>query len=147
MNPRDFLSVAEDLLDAMREADWRTAASRAYYAAFLVAVELFVEAGFDIPPEATGHTHVYVRLNNCGREEVIEAAGELRDLRTSRNRADYRMQPPLDLDEAVEQVDAARRVIRVLDELAATPAILAQVVAAIRVYERDVLKDVTFRGP
>src|SRR3954447_677557 len=77
MNPRDFLAVAEDLLEATREADWRSAVSPAYFAAFLVTVELFTNAGFEVPPAATGHSHVYLRLNNCGNAEVIDAARRL----------------------------------------------------------------------
>jgi uncharacterized protein (UPF0332 family) len=147
MNPRDFLLVAEDLLEASREADWRTAISRAYYAAYLVAVALFRDASFEVPPDTKGHNHVYVRLNNCGRAEVIEAAVLLRELRDWRNLADYVMHRRLDLRDAIEQVDAAREIIRLLDELKATPVILAQVVQTMRDYERDVLGDVTFRGP
>src|SRR3954453_10141417 len=89
MNPRDFLLVAEDLLESVREADWRTAVSRAYYAAFLVAVELFRVAGFVVPADRRAHQFVYLRLNNCGRAEVVEAAEWLSALRDRRNRADY----------------------------------------------------------
>ena len=147
MNPRDFLSVAEDLLEATRECDWRTAVSRAYYAAFLVAVELLRNVGFEVPPDGGGHAHVYRRLNNCGREEVIDAAQALWDLREARNWADYRMNRPLGLGVAIDAVDDARRVIRLLDDLADSEAVLAQVLAAVRAYERDVLKEVTFHEP
>ena len=147
MNPRDFLLVADDLLEGMREADWRTAVSRAYYAAFLVAVELFREAGFAVPQDQGGHKYVYRRLNNSGREEVVTAADHLRTLRTSRNLADYEVRGRLQLREAVRQVALARTVIRLLDELAESEAVLAPVVEAMRVYERDVLGQVTFRGP
>jgi uncharacterized protein (UPF0332 family) len=37
MNPHDFLEVANEWLTGIREAEWRSAVSRAYYAAFHVA--------------------------------------------------------------------------------------------------------------
>lgn len=147
MNPRDFLLVAVDLLEGTRQADWRTAVSRAYYAAFLVAVELFREAGFVLPPDQKAHQYVYERLNNCGRTEVIDAAERLRDLRIWRNRADYSLQQPLEEEDAFDQVASAQRAVRLLDDLAASETVLAQVIQAMRVYERDVRKEVTFREP
>jgi hypothetical protein len=147
MNPRDFLLVAEDLLEGTREADWRSAVSRAYYAAFLVAAELFRDAGFRVPPDGNGHAYVYLRLNNCGREEVIDTGAALWDLRGTRNWADYDMATPLALEVGVRAVADARRLVRFLDDLADSEAVLGPVVAAMRVYERDVLKQVTFREP
>ena len=44
MKPRDFLDVADELSDG--EAHWRSAVSRAYYAAFHVARRLLIELGF-----------------------------------------------------------------------------------------------------
>lgn len=146
MNPRDFLLVAEDLLEEARQADWRSAVSRAYYAAFLTAVELFREAGFEVPPDAAGHAYVYRRLNNCGRDEIAEAAQFLWNLRRSRNWADYRLSMRLDLRPAVDAVAEARAFVGALKELVEVPAVLASVVATMRDYERDVLKEVTFRA-
>jgi hypothetical protein len=145
MNPRDFLAVAEDLLEAVREADWRTAVSRAYYAAFLLATEVLREAGFAVPQDGNAHTHVYLRLSNCGRAEVVTAAQRLWHLREARNWAENNMTVPLELAVALDAVADARRAVRLLDDLAGSEAVLALVVAAMRVYERDVLKQVTFR--
>lgn len=49
MNPRDFLEVANDLLSGDSEAEGRSAISRAYYAAFHVALNLFRCCGFHPP--------------------------------------------------------------------------------------------------
>jgi uncharacterized protein (UPF0332 family) len=46
MNWRDFLSLATRLATGATEADWRTAVSRAYYAAFHVARRLFADLNF-----------------------------------------------------------------------------------------------------
>jgi len=49
MNWRDFLSLAAQLAGDMAEADWRTAVSRAYYAAFHVARRLLADLNFTVP--------------------------------------------------------------------------------------------------
>jgi hypothetical protein len=43
MNWRDFLQLARRLSRGTAEADWRTAVSRAYYAAFHIARRLFAD--------------------------------------------------------------------------------------------------------
>ena len=49
MNWREFLSLAARLASGGAEADWRTAVSRAYYAAFHVARRLFADLNFTVP--------------------------------------------------------------------------------------------------
>lgn len=147
MNPRDVLEVADDLAEGNREAEWRSAISRAYYAAFLVARELFERVGFVVPQDAGGHAYVWLRLSNCGRQEVVTAAQTLSDLRRERGYADYDLRREIRHRVTRELVSDASDVIRVLDELADSEAVLAQVVEAMRVYERDVRGEATFRGP
>jgi hypothetical protein len=48
---------------------------------------------------------------------------------------------------AVTQVGVAHEIAGILDDLAATPAILPEVVRAIREHERDTLREVTWREP
>jgi hypothetical protein len=147
MNPRDFLEQAEELIEGSREVDWRSAISRAYYAAFLVARDLFSRIGFVVPGDQGSHAYLWMRLNNSGRDEVIEAAGLLHDLRQARGDADYDMRRRVYHRDASDHVDHASQVIHLLDDLADSEAVLAQVIDAIRVYERDVLKQTTFRSP
>jgi len=45
MNFRDYLTVADELSDADSEAHWRSAISRAYYAAFHVMKRTFQDVG------------------------------------------------------------------------------------------------------
>ena len=49
MAPREFLDLADELLDGSGEASWRSAVSRAYYAAFHTARLLLIHCGFLIP--------------------------------------------------------------------------------------------------
>ena len=53
MNPHDFLEVANEWITGVREAEWRSAVSRAYYAAFHVARLLLERCGFSVCPEAS----------------------------------------------------------------------------------------------
>ena len=147
MNPRKFLDLANRLAVGDDEEDWRSAVSRAYYAAFHVGRELLTAGGFAAPDGPQGHAYVWLRLANSGNRAVVEAGNQLNALRGQRNRADYDLKDEFDNLMAITQVGVAEDVVRLLDDLAATPAILDEVVAAIRVYERDVLRQVTSRGP
>ncbi|MBI3465767.1 MAG: hypothetical protein HY000_22350 [Planctomycetes bacterium] len=49
MDGRDFLPIAQGLLAGAAEAAWRSAVSRAYYAAFHAARQLLDNLGFRVP--------------------------------------------------------------------------------------------------
>lgn len=147
MNPRSFLDVAGEWAVGTCEAEWRSAASRAYYAAFHVAGRLLRQVGFAVPPDQGAHAYVWLRLSNTRVSLIDEAGRRLQSLRRARGWADYDLDRVFDEMLAVAQVNEAMSVITSLDDLATTPAILAEVVTAIREYERDVLRDVTWRGP
>ena len=66
MSPREFLSLADRLLGETTEADWRTAISRAYYAAFHESRELLASWGFVIRQADQAHTGVSRRLTCSG---------------------------------------------------------------------------------
>lgn len=80
MNGRDFLKSARRLAGGSEEADWRSAASRAYYAAFHAARELLTSLRFRTPRADRAHNYLYVRLNNCGEPSVRRAADLLHEL-------------------------------------------------------------------
>jgi hypothetical protein len=81
MNWRDFPSLAARLAAGAAEADWRAAVSRAYYAAFHVARQLFAGLNFTVPRADRAHQYLVFRLSNCG-DSAVEQAG--RDLETLR---------------------------------------------------------------
>lgn len=147
MNARDYLELAGELAGGSREADWRSAVSRAYYAAFHVARNLLVQVGFRPPADAQGHAYLWLRLSNTGHPDLDEVGQHLHNLRQVRGQADYQFDRPFREGLAVVQVDLAFGIIRTLDDLAATPGVLARVVDAMRGYERDVLLEVTWRAP
>jgi uncharacterized protein (UPF0332 family) len=147
MNARDFLDVADELATGMYESHWRTAVSRAYYAAFHVASTLLGQCGFIVPDAERAHSYLRLRLMNAGHPDVVEAGTGLDELRKARNRADYKINVPFQNAVAIERSQLAADVVRLLEEAAALPTVLVQITLAMRDYERDVLRDVTWRAP
>lgn len=141
---RDFLNVAIRLCLAGTEADWRTAASRAYFAAFHGARTLLTAMGFEVPRGDQAHAYLWRRLESCGAQRVGEAGSLLSELRTYRNRADYDLTTDFTLRDAKYAVEAADDVIRTLNQLTADERSAA--VATIQTYERDVLHETTWRS-
>src|SRR5438876_3717736 len=100
MDFREYLSLAFTLANGGTEAEWRSATSRAYYAAFHVARELLSDLGFIVPRGDRAHAYLWLGLGNSGEAPVITAGKNLNDLRGERNRADY------DAHRSLSQVDA-----------------------------------------
>ncbi|MBC8142237.1 MAG: hypothetical protein H7Y38_12435 [Armatimonadetes bacterium] len=109
--------MARDLAQGSTEAQWRTAISRAYYAAFWVARDLVVESG--VPVRDLGeNTHNAIWDNlETDYNEAGESLGIMgRDLKKSRIRADYR-DVPLQALQAEQSVRVATRLISALRAL------------------------------
>ena len=96
-DPIEFLQVAEHLRLGKTEGEWRSAISRAYYAAFLQAREVLL-ANRAISLTATGQDHAAViraiLARNRSRGTSIDR------LRVLRNHADY------DVNRRTQEVDA-----------------------------------------
>jgi uncharacterized protein (UPF0332 family) len=95
MNWRDFLQLATRLAAGTTEADWRTAVSRAYYAAFHVARSLIADSKFIVPRADRAHRYLVFRLSNSGEPIVEQAGRDLETLRRLRNRSDHDEVPAL----------------------------------------------------
>jgi uncharacterized protein (UPF0332 family) len=143
MDFRDYLSLADTLAKGATEAEWRSACSRGYYAAFHVARRLLLGLGFRVPQADRAHGHMWIRLANSGVGEVRKAGLLLNDLRRERNRADYDDHRTIAGDVAAEQVRFAEEIIQALDAAAVDP-VRTRITDAMKVYERDVLHDVTW---
>jgi uncharacterized protein (UPF0332 family) len=146
MNPHDILDVADTLIMGLTEAEWRAAVSRAYYATFHVARQLFQQCGFQVPHADQAHAYLWLRLANAGPLDVRKAGLDLNDLRRNRNWADYDLQRPLFHTTAMGHVQAATDIIEILDAVAAEPGVCTQLTEAIKNYERDVLREITWRS-
>jgi uncharacterized protein (UPF0332 family) len=141
MTGREFLPAARRMAASTDEADWRSAASRAYYAAFHVARDLLTALHFRTPRADRAHNYLYARLNNAGDALVERAATLLHELRTRRNFADYDVRSPYAAPDAVRSVADAEEVLRILDAL--TPAQSVQITDAMKLYEQGI-GDVTW---
>ena len=143
MNGRDFLLVAKDLLTSSTEAAWRSSVSRVYYAAFHVARQLLEDVGFTVPRGERAHAYLWLRLSNCGQPQVQDAGRRLNTLRGQRNRADYDVTAAFSRPTADGQVRIGEAIIQVLDAAILEPT-RTQITDAMRIYERDVLHDVSW---
>jgi uncharacterized protein (UPF0332 family) len=144
MDETGFLEVADELSTGSREADWRSAISRAYYAAFHKGRTLLRQAGFRVPRAERAHAYVWLRLSNSGHLDVNKVGDDLNGLRSLRNCADYYFDRPIAEATAIEQVGVATKIIQLLHQLANEPIILTRVIDGIKTYERDVLREVTW---
>ena len=145
MDETGFLKVADDLSREDTEAEWRSAISRAYYAAFHKARRLLQQNGFAVSHAEQAHAYLWKRLSNATHPDVMNAGRNLAHLRALRNGADYDFDSPIDQAEAQHLVGRATDIIQLLDDLAKEATILARVVDAIKIYERDVLREVTWQ--
>lgn len=109
MDPAAFLQLARALhapnpdpadlaaLEAVippSAAELRSALSRAYYAAFLVAREtLRAACGQHFPTTKDAHELVYIMLRSSDNDSLKKAASALNQLRRARNAADYDLAP------------------------------------------------------
>ena len=143
MDFRDYLRLAEDLANGTTEAEWRSATSRGYYAAFHVARLLLEDLRFTIPRDDKAHKFLYFRLNNGGDAQVANAAYHLNYLRNERNWCDYNLRVSCRQDVAVSHIQLAEDIIRMLDAARNEPT-RTQITDAMKIYERDILKTVTW---
>jgi len=144
MNWRDFLALAGRLSTGTTEADWRTAVSRAYYAAFHVARRLLADLKFNVPRADRAHQYLVFRLSNSGESAVEQAGRDLETLRRLRNRSDYDEAPALTQPQAAAAVQLAEGIIQVLDAAGQEPG-RTRMRDAMIAYERDILHDVTWQ--
>jgi uncharacterized protein (UPF0332 family) len=147
MDFREDLDVAVQLRDGATEAEWRSATSRAYYAAFHVARQFLLSLGFAVPTSDRGHAHLWLRLSNAGDPDV-EVAGNrlnnLNNLRGERISADYDGRRAVSQRLASRHLQTAEQIVQALDAAAVEPT-RTRILDAMKVYERDGLHDVTWR--
>lgn len=93
MRAKEFAGVASRLaqIPAAGPADFRTSISRAYYAAYHVAIETLTQIGAGLHAGPGGHSEVANCLIASGDETVRDAGRAMSDLHTRRIHADYRM--------------------------------------------------------
>jgi uncharacterized protein (UPF0332 family) len=140
----DLLALADMLLSGTTEAEWRSAISRAYFAVFHQARQSFRQAGFSVPRGEQAHAYLWYRLSNCSDPQTQSAGALLNDLRRNRNFSDYDIERTLKRAEAVSQMQRAKEIVALLKVAFAEP-LRAQIIEEMKVYERDALKEVTWK--
>jgi hypothetical protein len=70
MNGRDFLRSARDLLANPSEANWRSAAGRAYYALLHEGRVALERWGFPLPPRTDLHAFVRLRFSYANHPDT-----------------------------------------------------------------------------
>lgn len=140
----EFLKFAETYATGTSEADWRSAVSRAYYAAFHVARDFMTSLGFVTPRAELAHAFLWRRLGNCGLAPLALAGSRLNQLRGERNRADYDLNSDLTKKDTQAAVKSAAMVIATLQ--AVSPDDRRLVTEVMKTYERDVLRESTWRN-
>ncbi len=131
---RDFLPIAHLLLVRPEEASWRSAVSRAYYAAFHGARELLTALRFQVPRADRAHGYLWLRLQNCGNPHLEQIGRDLQELRRLRNEADYDLSRPFVRSFARSQLQTAEAIILALEGAALEP-VRSQITNAMRTYE------------
>jgi uncharacterized protein (UPF0332 family) len=90
MRPHDFWRLAERLtVNEKNPEGFRSAISRAYYAAFLTAVDFLAAMNISLLGGLGVHTELLNILGNTGDAALLLARDALDTLRKQRNKADY----------------------------------------------------------
>jgi uncharacterized protein (UPF0332 family) len=90
MRPHDFWRLADRLTAHEKNPEgFRSAISRAYYAAFLTAVDFLAAMNISLLGGAGVHIELLNVLGNTGDAALLLARDSLDTLRKQRNRADY----------------------------------------------------------
>lgn len=129
MGGRRLLALAQKLLAGVASGaaltpgdgapEYRSAISRAYYAAFLVSGAYLDRIGFAVETTPAAHVAVQHAFNNSGEAVLRKVSADLRDLSAHRRRADYDMKDPApaELTFAARCVRLAADVIAWLDDV------------------------------
>jgi uncharacterized protein (UPF0332 family) len=143
MDPRDFHQVAIDIVvrrPPTGPAAYRSAISRAYYAAMNVAANVLSGIGHS-PGKMDGkHKRIVIYLQQSGDPQLMNAGGIIDDLRRKRNTADYDMGSSSieELSSARFAVETAREAIDFLDQFAADPTRQRSAADAIAAYKAKI---------
>jgi hypothetical protein len=135
MDGRAFLDVAQRLAKESTEADWRTAAGRAYYALLEEGRLMLKRWGFTPGPREPLHSFVRLRFVYATDQDLKDIGWKLDDLVRLRNKADYQLEKPgpFASDAAAQgAVSMARDAIALLDGIDGDPTHRAAAIAGIR---------------
>lgn len=127
MDPRDFNQVAIDIVvrrSPTGPAAYRSAISRADFAAMNVAADVLASIGHSPGKGDSKHKKLTIYLQQSGDAELNDIGRSIDDLRNLRNIADYNMSDATveTLSNARFAAERARQIIEHLDDFAADAA-------------------------
>jgi uncharacterized protein (UPF0332 family) len=119
-----FIDIARFLMQETKkrdsaipdEAAYRCAISRAYYAAFCIALD-YAKDEFDYHPERIGNDHIQLRdfMKKRGDDRSGQIAEKLARLRTWRNESDYNaLAYTINQKLAVSAIDMAQEIVKLI---------------------------------
>jgi uncharacterized protein (UPF0332 family) len=135
MNGRAFLEAARRSLEAGDEADWRTAAGRAYYALLHECDDALTRWSLARPTEEAIHRYVRLSFAMVAQADLRPIGEELESLAALRNEADYRLTRKAKFHNekaALDAVASAAAMVDRIDAIDADDERRAAVVEAIR---------------
>jgi hypothetical protein len=119
MNPERFLELAVTLKGGQPRPEFcRTSISRAYYAAFLVVVEVMESIGIGLGTGGPAHGSLRNCLGNSEVPECHKAGRRLQILHARRIKADYRMREN-ESETASEAAAACKEAAEIIRDLKA----------------------------
>jgi hypothetical protein len=121
MTGGDFLAVAKQLAAGGTEAEWRSAISRAYYAAIHVARELLEDLRSTVPHADRAHAYHSRRLANCGQARIQQGGAGFNALRGDRNQADNNLDRSVTAQLAALHVQVAEQIVQSLQDVLREP--------------------------
>lgn len=130
MDAREFLLIAERFRNSRVEAERRTSASRSYYALFNVVVSTLAGKGVPFSETDDDHRRLISNLTNTGSTTASSVGRLLNELRTDRNRADYRLDEMFESTTSELVYSRAIKALRQFDSISA--AELANIVKRIQ---------------
>ena len=140
---QDILRLAGKLSVASTETEWRSAASRAYFAAFHRVRILLLGMGFEVPRGDQSHGYLWRRLQSCQTTSIGVAGTLLSQLRGVRNRADYDLNVEFLQREAMYCVESAADIFQVVERL--SPDDRQQALETMKEFEQNILRESTWR--
>jgi len=121
MEPIEFLKSAEALLEKelVAEVDYRNAASRAYYSAYhscLVLSNSYPSTN-DVKKEGGMHQQLIDKLCNHQDEQVKTVGYSLKQVKTRRVMADYKLTQDFTLQDAKFAVDSVQKLLQEIHKI------------------------------
>ncbi len=112
-----FLESARVFLSGISEIDYRNAASRSYYAAYHLCLNLGKRFPDYLDVKGGVHERLILKLE-CARDKKIKAVGYiLRGCKGSRNKADYSLEDKFSKQEAEFAIKQVEKLIQKCSEI------------------------------